>query len=164
MVKDKQWSRRMAGVLRRLPWSGMVIQRIYRLLQPRFTVGVVGVLLDDKTECVFLVEHILHTRTPWGLPGGWIARREDPAKTAEREFLEETGLRVRAVYPLLVQRSPDLQTHMDIVYRCVLDGDGQTIHLNHELLNYRWTPCDDLPPMVMFHEQSIRAAQNFSGE
>jgi ADP-ribose pyrophosphatase YjhB (NUDIX family) len=127
-------------------------------LQPRFTVGVVGVLLDEKAERVLLVGHVLHPKTPWGLPGGWIARGEDPAHTAEREFLEETGLHVRAVYPLLVQRAPDLHAHMDIVYRCVLDGEGQTVRLSHELLDYNWTPCDDLPPMVLFHVQSIRVA------
>lgn len=158
MAEDKHWQRRMAGLLRHLPWSGTVIQRSFRLLQPRFTIGVVGVLLDDRAERVFLVEHIWHTRTPWGLPGGWIARREDPIHTVEREFFEETGLRVRAVYPLLVQRPLDLNAHMDVVYRCVLDGDGQSVRLNHELLSYRWTPCDDLPPMVLFHEQSVQVA------
>jgi 8-oxo-dGTP diphosphatase len=154
----KRWPRRLALLLRRFPWSGRLVQRAYRLWQPRFSVGVVGVLLDATAERVFLVEHVFHARKPWGLPGGWIARGEDPAQTAEREFYEETGLRVRAVRPLIVQRTSELYAHIDVVYLCVLDGEPQTIRLSNELLSYRWTPVDGLPPLVAFHDLAIRTA------
>lgn len=145
-------------MLRRFPWSGRLIQRLVRIVQPRFTVGVVGVLLDDRRERVLLVEHLYHTRLPWGLPGGWIARREDPMQTVQREFYEETSLRVRVVRPLLFQRSPDMRGHMDVVYECMLEDTSQVIRLNGELLSYRWTPCADLPPLVRLHRQAISAA------
>ncbi len=150
--------RRLALVMRRFPWSGRAVQFVYRIWQPRFSVGVIGVLLDEFAERVLLVEHIFHTFRPWGLPGGWIARGEDPARTAEREYREETGLHVRAVTPLLIQRTPELHHHMDIVFLMALDGDGQTIRLNRELLDYRWFSCDDLPPLVAIYGQAIRAA------
>ena len=80
-----------------LEWAGCAV----RLpdVAAAFPVGVIGVLLDEIGERVLLVEHIFHTFRPWGLPGGWIARGEDPARTAEREYREETGLHVRAVTP-----------------------------------------------------------------
>jgi ADP-ribose pyrophosphatase YjhB (NUDIX family) len=137
---------------------GRLVQRTYRLIQPRFTVGVVGVLLDARGEQVFLVEHVFHPRYPWGLPGGWIARGEDPATTVEREFREETGLRVRAVRPLLVQCTPEWRGHLDIIYLCALDGDGQAIRLCGELLNWRWTPCDALPFMLDVQRRAIGLA------
>jgi 8-oxo-dGTP diphosphatase len=160
---DRRWHRQLARLLRRFPWSGRLVQRAYRVWQPRFTVGVVGVLLDGPAECVLLVEHIFHARKPWGLPGGWIARGEDPSRAAEREFLEETGLRVRAVCPLIVKRSPEMRRHLDMAYLCAPDGEAQTIRLNGELLGYRWARHDALPPLVAFHDQAIRTAFRVAG-
>jgi 8-oxo-dGTP diphosphatase len=150
--------RRLAVVLRRFPWSGRWLQRGYRLLQPRFSVGVVGLVLDPQQERVLLVEHLFHAQHPWGLPGGWMVRGEDPAHTAEREIGEETGLHVRAVRPLVIQRTPELRAHLDVVYLCLLEGESQTVRLSRELLNYRWASRDDLPPLGALHEQVIRAA------
>jgi ADP-ribose pyrophosphatase YjhB (NUDIX family) len=135
-----------------------LVQRTFRLVQPRFSIGVVGVLLDETGSRVLLVEHIFHTHKPWGLPGGWLERGEDPSQTVEREFYEETGLHVQAVRPLLVQRTPEMRAHMDVVYLCGLDDTPQTIRLSHELLSYRWADPDDLPPLVVLHTQAIRAA------
>ena len=154
----RRWQRRVVPLLRRYAWSGVVIQRLARRIQPRFTVGVVGVVLDAPRQRVLLVEHVFHTAYPWGLPGGWIERGEDPAQTAEREILEETGLRVRAVQPLIVQRGTTWSRHMDMVFLCELDGDAQQVRLSGELLGYRWTPYDALPWLVAFHRQGIAAA------
>lgn len=166
---QKRWLRRAAGLMRRFPFSGRVVQGIVRVWQPRFSVGVVGVLLDDSGERVFLVEHVFHASTPWGLPGGWIARGEEPARCVEREFREETGLAVRAVRPLLVKRGTKWRAHMDVVFLCEL-LDNQQAHgdsgalaavtLNGELLGWRWAGREDLPPLVDFHREAIAAAWN----
>lgn len=154
----REWHRRVAALMRRHPWVARLVQRVYRLVQPRFTVGVVGVLVDSAGR-VLLVEHIFHAHKPWGLPGGWLARGEDPSRTVEREFFEETGLCVRAVRPLLIERAPEMRTHMDVVYLCELAGQPQTIRLSHELLSYRWASLDALPPLVAFHEKAIREVE-----
>jgi ADP-ribose pyrophosphatase YjhB (NUDIX family) len=133
-----------------------------RLVQPHFTVGVVGVLLDDSGERVLLVEHVFHSKHPWGLPGGWINRDEDPAQTVEREFFEETGLRVRAVRPLVVERASGMRRHIDMIFLCVLDGEQQAIRLSNELLGYRWVPLDDLPPLVAFQRRVIEGLPRVS--
>ncbi|MEB2289333.1 MAG: NUDIX hydrolase [Anaerolineae bacterium] len=153
-----RWQRRVAGLLRRYPWTSMALQRTVRLVQPRFTCGVVGVLLDAEARRVLLVEHVYHGRTPWGLPGGWIARDENPAHTAEREFAEETGLRVRAVRPLLVVLGTHWRRHLDVVFLLEQDGAGQTIRLCDELLSYRWAAPDELPPVVALHREAIALA------
>jgi len=160
-AEGRRWHRRIAGLVQRHPWAARLVQRVYGLVQPRFTVGVVGVLVDPAGQ-VLLVEHVLHAHKPWGLPGGWLARGEDPAQTAEREFFEETGLRVRAVRPLLIERAPDMRAHMDVVYLCELDGHPQAIRLSHELLGYRWAPRNALPPLVAFHEKAIREVDRWN--
>ena len=48
---------------------------------------------------------------------------------------------------------------MDMIYLCVLDGDAGPIRLSRELLGYRWTPLDDLPPLGSDQQEAIRAAQ-----
>jgi len=155
----RRWHRLAARLLQRVPWGGWLVQSVYRLWQPRFSVGVVGIVLDATGERVLLVEHLFHPQRPWGLPGGWIARGEDPAQTAEREILEETGLRVRAVRPVLALRSPKLRRHLDLVYLCQPEDGSQTIRLNRELLNYRWVPLNALPPLVAFHERALEVVR-----
>ncbi len=157
-AQEARWRARIARLLRRYPWTGMALQRIVRLVQPRFSCGVVGVLLDADRARVLLVEHVYHGRTPWGLPGGWMDRDEDPARTVEREFAEETGLRVRAVRPLLVVLGMKWRRHLDVVFLVEQDGASQTIRLCDELLSYRWAAPDDLPPLVALHYQAIALA------
>jgi 8-oxo-dGTP pyrophosphatase MutT (NUDIX family) len=153
---ESAW-RRLARLLRRFPWSGLALQWVVRLVQPRFTAGVVGVLLDEPGERVLLVEHVFHATKPWGLPGGWINRGETPAQAVEREIYEETGLRVRAVRPLTVELGIEWRRHFDMVYLCELTGKPGPIRLSHELLDYRWTSCDALPSLVSFESQVIQA-------
>ncbi len=153
----RRWHRRLARLLQRVPAAGHLVQAVYRLAQPRFSVGVVGIVLDPSGERVLLVEHLFHPHRPWGLPGGWMARGEDPARTAEREIYEETGLRVRAVRPILVLRAPRMRGHLDLVYLCEPEDGPQAIRLSHELLGYRWASLDALPPLVAFHELALAA-------
>ncbi len=170
---EQWWQRRIAYLLRRFPWTGKLLQWGVRLVQPRFTLGVIGVLLDAPQDAlqdapldapldapqmrVLLVEHVFHTRHPWGLPGGWMNRGEDPAQTVEREFYEETGLKVRAVHPLVIQRGW-WSHHMDVVFLCVLDGGDQQVRLNGELLGWDWFPVHALPPLAALHRNAIQMA------
>jgi ADP-ribose pyrophosphatase YjhB (NUDIX family) len=154
----RRWHGRLARVLRRFPWMARLVQQIYRLKLERVTLGAVGVLLDPESERVLLVEHVFHSKRPWGLPGGWVGRGEDPTDTVRREFAEETGLRVRVLHLLLIERPPDMRAHFNLVYLCALDGDGQSIRLNNELLSYQWAAWDALPPLMELHRAAIQAA------
>ncbi len=153
-----RWQQRIAGLLRRYPWAGTALQRAVRVVQPRFTCGVVGVLLDAERTHVLLVEHVYHGRMPWGLPGGWMARDEDPARTVEREFAEEMGLRVRAVRPLLIVQGVKWRRHLDVVFLLEQDRADQAIRLCDELISYRWAAPDNLPPVAALHERAIALA------
>jgi hypothetical protein len=69
-----RWFGRIARAYRRYPWLGRMTQRGMRLIQPRFTVGAVGVLLDASGERVLLVEHVFHAVRP-----GAAGRVDQPA-------------------------------------------------------------------------------------
>lgn len=154
------YRRQAAHLVRRWPVLALIAQRLVGLFQPRFTAGVVGVLLDPTGERVLLVEHVLHARTPWGLPGGWMDRGEEPGATAAREIREETGLHARPVRPLAIALAPLMRRHLDMVFLCELDGSPpEPVTLSRELLDYRWCPFDDLPPLLDFHHAAIQAAR-----
>jgi 8-oxo-dGTP pyrophosphatase MutT (NUDIX family) len=125
--------------------------------QPWVTVGAVGVIFNDDGR-LLIVEHVFHPKFPWGLPGGWMARHEDPDETVRREVYEETALRIRVVKPLLIMRTAWLPRHLDLAYLCYAPRDAGEIRLSGELLAYQWIDPAQCPPMALFHERAVKAA------
>lgn len=129
---------------------------IIRFFQPKFSVGVVAVVVNPQGQ-ILLVEHVFHPTAPWGLPGGWISSRESPAHCARREILEELGLSVNVIGLLAAEMS--LPHHLDFAYLC--EPAGEITKISFELLGYRWFEPDDLPHLMMFHRFAIdRYLQN----
>ena len=129
-----------------------------RLRQPWITVGTLGAVFDDQGR-LLIVEHVFHPGCPWGLPGGWMNRDEDPAETIRRELHEETGLKVTIEQILIVQRTPELRAHLDVAILCRAVSGPVT--LSSELLAYRWcdpTDTASLPKLIAFHRQVIATA------
>jgi 8-oxo-dGTP diphosphatase len=151
---NKRIKTAVAGIFQRFPILGSVGQRIYRLRQARFTIGAVGVVFNDEGQ-ILLLEHVFHPVYPWGLPGGWVDRREPPAAAVERELSEETGLQVEVIMPLDVDLG-DYHDHLDMVYLCRLIGG--TVQLSGEILDYGWYTPDELPAMFTIQRRAIEQA------
>jgi ADP-ribose pyrophosphatase YjhB (NUDIX family) len=151
--------RRIATLLQRLPWIGYPAQALYRLTRPWVTIGAVGVIFDQQGQ-LLIVEHVFHPVFPWGLPGGWMNRNEEPEETVRREVLEETSLHVQIVKPLIFARTSFLPAHLDAAYLCSVPDDRDEIHLSSELLDYQWVDplAANLPPMGIFHTRVVRLA------
>lgn len=146
--------KRIAGFFRRFPLLGAVGQRVYQFSQAHYTVGAVAVVMDGPGQ-VLLLEHVYHPIHPWGLPGGWVNRRENPADAVVRELWEETGLHVTVLYPLLTAIGI-YPNHLDIAYACTVDGGD--IRLSDEILSYAWVDPAELPPMYRFQQESVAQA------
>jgi 8-oxo-dGTP diphosphatase len=120
------------------------------LLLPKFLVGVMAVVLDS-TGGVLLFRHTYRTRYPWGIPGGWLRAGEDPTEGVEREVREESGLRIRAVHPLVIGGDKALR-RLDLMYLCELDGG--TFRASSEVSEAGFFALDALPgPVEPFHIQ-----------
>ncbi len=147
--------RQVATLLQKAPWFAVFAQSIWRIKQPKFSAGVVGVVFDQQGR-VLLVEHVFHPYAPWGLPGGWVDRSEHPAQTIEREMLEELGLKVQ-VGPILLAEIDG--NHLDMAYLCSMSGTISK--LSRELLNVGWYDADTMPTLLSFHRRAIHAAHTF---
>lgn len=55
----------------------------------------VGVLIEDAGRLLLIKRGNDPERGKWSVPAGFVDAGEDPARAAEREALEETGLQVR---------------------------------------------------------------------
>jgi ADP-ribose pyrophosphatase YjhB (NUDIX family) len=132
---------------------------MYRTFQPRVTIGAVGVVFNTHGK-LLIVEHVFHPQYPWGLPGGWMARSEEPAETVRREIFEETSLRVKIIKPLAISQTPFITQHLDVAFLCKLSSgmSDNDIQLSSELLDYQWITPDKAPPMALFHVKVVEAA------
>lgn len=87
-----------------------------RLIEPRFRVTVGAVVVDDAGR-VLLLKHVLRWGSGWGIPGGFIERREQPEAAIKRELREEVGLEI-ADLKLITVRAIPRADQVEIIYRC----------------------------------------------
>lgn len=146
----------VSAVLRRFPWIVAGLYLLWRLFQSKYSLGVVGVLFNAEGE-VLLVEHVFHPKKPWGLPGGWVNHRENPADAIRREMQEELALHVE-VGPLLLAEFHE-RNHLDMAYLC--EQTNEIGPLSYELLSFRWVSPDALPRLYPFQQRAIQAALTF---
>lgn len=61
---------------------------------------------------LLLVEHFLHNRRFYNLPGGGIEEGETPEEAALRELEEEAGVKGKVIRPLTIEYKPDRESRI----------------------------------------------------
>ncbi|NLH50017.1 MAG: NUDIX hydrolase [Myxococcales bacterium] len=84
------------------------------LLNPRFLIGAVAVIFDDRGRLV-LFHHTYRRRYHWSFPGGWIRRYEEPEEALRREIREEAALDLEVLAPLASLAGP-VWPNFEVVY------------------------------------------------
>lgn len=148
--------KRAARSLQKIPWALSAIRKIWRYTRPRYTAGSVAVVFNDAGE-VLIVEHVFHAYQPWGLPGGYLNRRENPDGALARELREELQLEVDVRQIVLVERN--FGDHLDLAYLC--HARSSIGKLSPELVDYRWVEPSALPDLRPFHRRAIENAAQF---
>ena len=123
----------------------------------------VAVLLTEGSK-VLLVRRVNEPfRGRWTLPAGFVDAGEDPARAAERECLEETGLKVRAGHVLDVLASGDQPHGADflIVYQAeLLSGE---LAAGDDADRAGWFERTRLPPLAFTSTATILAPPQVPG-
>ena len=108
-------------------------------LDPKVSAGTVPVIGGR----VLLAQRAIEPgRGLWVYPGGYMERGETVPQAAERETLEEVGLKVRATRPVGVYSYPDASVVV-IVYHC--DVVGGEPAAGSETLEVRLFGRDEIP-------------------
>ncbi|MFF6910439.1 NUDIX domain-containing protein [Streptomyces sp. NPDC012389] len=123
--------------------------------------GVTAIVFDDEGR-VLLGRRADTGR--WSVIGGISEPGEEPALTAEREVLEETGVHCVAERLVLTQALQPVQyangdrcQYLDITFRCRATGGEARVN-DDESLEVGWFPLDGLPPLPEFALFRIKQA------
>lgn len=114
-----------------------------------------GVIVEDGEGRVLLVRRVNDPgRGMWTFPAGFVNAYEDPARAAERECLEETGLQVEVtgMVRLISGREHPRGADILIAYRARILGG--TLLAADDADQAGWFPRDALPPLA-FHATRV---------
>ena len=105
--------------------------------------------LVEKEGKVLLVRRASQPqRGKWTLPAGFVDAGEDPARAAERECKEETGLEVRvtSLLDVIAGREHERGADIFIIYRAELVGG--TLAAGDDADRAEFFPYDQLPELA----------------
>ena len=128
------------------PWLRL---RIVRSTQQKFTVSAAAVILNAEGK-VLLLDHLLRPYSGWGLPGGFLAAKEQPEEAIRRELLEETGLDLN---DLQMFRIRTVARHIEILFTARSDGEPQV--QSREIVGLGWFGVDELPKGLPRSQQAV---------
>ena len=121
------------------------------MLNSRFMVGVLGLVIDDQGRMLFL-EHTYKPEHPWALPGGWLKRNEPVETMLERELMEETSFRIEVDRCLAARNCPS-RHQLEVYYLCrYISGEFAA---SAEISDYRFLDPTDLPPEIEPYQTSF---------
>ena len=113
---------------------------IVRATQPTFTVSVAAIIVNERGE-VLLLDHVLRSTSSWGVPGGFLARGEQPVAAVRRELREETGIEITSAELFRVQNVGS--RHVEIIFRA--EAVGTAMVKSHEINAVGWFKPGEMP-------------------
>ncbi len=120
---------------------------------------VAAAILLEQDGRVLLVRRVNEPfRGLWTLPAGFVDAGEDPARAAERECREETGLNVQAgrVLEVIAGREHPRGADFVVVYEGqLIDG---ALRAGDDADQVGWFPRDGLPPLAFRATQTVLKA------
>jgi len=119
---------------------------------------VAAAVLIEQDGRILLVRRVNEPyRGLWTLPAGFVDAGEDPARAAERECLEETGLTVRAERVLDVIAGREHERGADFVVLYQAEILGGTLSPNDDADAVDWFATTNLPPLAFSATQKAIA-------
>jgi ADP-ribose pyrophosphatase YjhB (NUDIX family) len=141
----------LGEIWRRLPV--FVRLRAAKLGQARFTVTVAVLLLDEQRG-ILLLEHVFRADRGWGVPGGFVARGEQPEHALRRELREEVSIEIDDVKILFIRTLVKLK-QVEIYYRARVIGEPTPS--SFEIKRAQWFAVDALPSELSQDQRNLVA-------
>ncbi len=126
------------------------------LTQARFTVTAGAVVLDEGGR-VLLLQHTFRRGSGWGIPGGFLAKGEQPEEALRRELREETGMELETARIAFV-RTLKRPQQVEIIYRCRVRDADKGFRQNLEIKNLAWFARHELPEVTPDQRRIIERA------
>jgi len=79
----------------------------------------------------------------WEFPGGKLEKGEDILKSLEREVLEETSLRVKAIRPVFAFHHAEKSKQAVFIFHLCERLSGK-VKLSHEHTKFRWAKMEEI--------------------
>ena len=135
-----------------LPLTKSIRSGLMWLINAKFVVGTSVLIQNDRGE-ILLFKHTYRKDIPWGFPGGYVMRGENPDQAIQRELTEESGLKIKNLQLLDVIQSLEIP-RMEILFGGELDGE---INFNPsmEVIKAQFFPIDQLPDLIPEHQAII---------
>lgn len=115
--------------------------------------GQRAAVVVEGTQGILLTRQYRHliNKVTWEIPGGKVDAGEEPQAAAQRECLEETGIRCDQLLPLLVFQ-PGLDTLHNpthLFHSTTFDSQSDTnaVH-NEEVYGHEWLPLERCLHMI----------------
>lgn len=116
---------------------------------------VYGLIVDNETECVLMVNN---EGAGWTLPGGAVEKGETLHEGLIREVYEETGLTVEAGELLAVNEAfrPDRGHHvLFFTFIAYVKGGRISIQFPEEILEVKWVEMKTANSLLPYFEGGI---------
>lgn len=122
-----------------------------------FTAGSCAVVVNADDE-VLLVRSRLRAGA-WGLPGGFLKRRESPETALRRELAEELGLTGSYAVEAIDQYLQEHASHLEFLYRvCLTERFVAAPQDSVEVAEAGWFHPDQLPELLPEAVLALRKA------
>ena len=114
-----------------------------------------GVLVEKEGQVLLVKRGNEPQSGLWSVPAGFVDAWEDPARAAERECLEETGLVVKVTGLLDVIAGREHAEGADIVIAYRAEIVGGQLAAGDDALQACFFPRADLPPLAFKATRAI---------
>jgi 8-oxo-dGTP diphosphatase len=135
-----------------LPLTKSLRSSLMWLINSKFVVGTAVLIQNDRGE-ILLFKHFYRKDVPWGFPGGYMMRGENPDQAIQRELREESNLNVKNLQLIEVIQSQEMR-RMELLFTGELIGEVDFIP-SLEVTKARFFPIDQLPDLIPEHQAMI---------
>jgi 8-oxo-dGTP pyrophosphatase MutT (NUDIX family) len=122
------------------------------LINAKFVVGT-SILIQNDAGQILLFKHSYRKELPWGFPGGYVMRGEDPDQAIQRELMEESGFTIKNLKLVEVIQSTEM-ARMEMLFSGALE-DNQAFIPSKEVAEARFFSPDQLPELIPEHKAII---------